>query len=85
MNEIYAAWERESERARAERANRRMFVLCVILIIALAASWAGFIWYESKFETVTQTQVEQQADGEANIQYVGGDYYGGAAKGDDND
>jgi hypothetical protein len=76
----------EAALAAQERSNRRMFIIILVLIAALIGSWAGFIWYESQFETVEQTRtVEQQADGDGNYQLVGGDYYGSQTKGYDND
>lgn len=76
----------EAALAAMERSNKHMFIIILVLIAALIVSWAGFIWYESQFETVEQTRtVEQQADGDGNYQLVGGDYYGSQAEGYDND
>lgn len=70
-------------------ANRRSFILNIILIVLLLASWIGFFVYESQFETVstsTMTQeVEQQADGDGSNNFVGGDYYGNSAENQNND
>lgn len=72
----------EAALAAMERSNKHMFIIILVLIAALIVSWAGFIWYESQFETVEQTRtVEQQADGDGNYQLVGGDYYGGQPDG----
>lgn len=50
--------------ARMERTIKRLWVLCIILIILLAGSNAAWLWYESQFEdeqtTVTQ---ELKSDG----------------------
>ena len=64
-----------------QRANRRWFILCVLLIIALIGSWIGFFVYESQFEDIVITQdVDQSADGSGSNSYngeiIGGDYYG---------
>ena len=76
----------EAGMAALERSNRRWFIVCIVLIVALIVSWAGFIWYESQFDSVTQTRtVEQQADGDGNYHLVGGDYYGREAENNDND
>ena len=49
----------ESTMARMERANKRSFIIIIILIIALIATNAGWVIYESQFETVeTSTQIE---------------------------
>lgn len=59
-------------------ANRRSFILNIILIILLLASWIGFFVYESQFEDVVIT-AEQSADTGDNYA-VGGDYYGNEAE-----
>ena len=50
--------------ARMERTIKRLWVLCIVLIILLAGSNAAWLWYESLFEdestTVTQ---ELNSDG----------------------
>ena len=73
----------EADMARMERTNKRFCILCVILVILLAASWGGFIWYESQFELVTETtqEVWQETD-DGDNRFVGGDYYGDSARQD---
>lgn len=68
----------ESDMARLERSNKRSFVLSIILIGVLLLSWLGFFWYESQFETVTETTQEVWQDsGDGGInRFVGGDSYG---------
>ena len=62
----------ESTMARMERANKRSFIIIIILIIALIATNAGWVIYESQFETVeTSTQIEAKQDGDG-INIVGG-------------
>lgn len=46
----------EGDMNRLERANKRMFILVLVLIIALIGSNAGWIYYESQFEDVVVTQ-----------------------------
>ena len=67
--------------ARMERSQRRMFILCILLIIALVGSWIGFFVYESQFEDVVIT-AEQSAD-TGNNYAVGGDMYGNEAESND--
>ena len=62
----------ESAMARAERKEKRMWVVIVLLILSLV----GCFLYETQFETVTQ-EVTQEADTGAN-HFVGGDFYGEA-------
>lgn len=66
----------ESATARQERTIKRLWILCLVLIIALLGTNAGWIYYESSFEDVVVTQ-EATADGSSdiNLQNVGGDYY----------
>lgn len=75
----------ESTMARMERANKRSFIIIIILIIALIATNAGWVIYESQFETVeTSTQIEAEQDG-AGVNIVGGDdiYYGTESQSND--
>lgn len=64
----------EGEMARAERTNKRLWILCIILIILLVATNAIWIYYENQFEDVvetTQEVVQENSDGVNN--FVGGD------------
>lgn len=64
----YAA--HEGMMARMERTIRRLWVLCIILIILLAGTNAAWIYYENSFEDeVTVTQ--DNTDGYNN--YIGND------------
>lgn len=55
----------ESMMARAERTIKRLWVLCIILIIVVVGSNFAWIYYESQFEEVTSTEIEQDADWES--------------------
>ena len=89
----------ESERARCERMMKeqldrhqkerhderlKSFVIILVLILLLFGTNAGWLAYESQWETVeTVTQeVTQEADNGIN-RFIGGDYYG-EADGKDN-
>lgn len=52
----YAA--HEGMMARMERTIRRLWILCIILILLLAGTNGAWIWYESQFmdESLTVTQ-----------------------------
>ena len=73
----------ESALTTLEVINKRMWILCIILIITLLGTNAGWLWYEKQFEDVVITQ-EAEADGNSNInlQGVGGDYYGRESEAD---
>ena len=62
----------DSQGARLERTNKRLFILSVILIIALLASNGLWIAYENQF--MDEIQIEQEADGNSNNYIVGGNY-----------
>lgn len=55
-NISYAA--HEGIMARMERSIRRLWILCIILIVLLASTNCAWIWYESQFmdESLTVTQ-----------------------------
>lgn len=55
-NISYAA--HEGIMARMERTIRRLWILCIILILLLAGTNAAWVWYESQFmdESLTVTQ-----------------------------
>lgn len=69
--------------ATMERTIRRLWVLCIVLCVLLAASWSAFFWYESQFEYVTETtqEVTQTADGSSFNRFVGGDFHGSNPEG----
>ena len=77
----------ESGMARQERTIKRLWILCILMFIALIATNAGWIYYESQWEDVVTTtqEVEQDADGFGSNTFVGGDYHGEAeSKNNDN-
>lgn len=63
----YAA--HEGMMARMERTIRRLWILCIILILLLAGTNAAWIYYENSFEDVVVTQ--ENDDGYNN--YIGED------------
>ena len=63
----------EGEMARAERMNKRLWIVILVLIICLVGTNAGWIVYESQFtDEVTTTEIEAQQDGDYNF-VSGGD------------
>lgn len=57
--------------ARMERTIKRLWVLCIILIILLAGSNGAWVWYESHFTDETLTVTQDTSDGINN--YIGND------------
>ena len=69
----------ESALARLERTNRRLFILCIILILLLLATNLSWICWENQFTTTESTEVSQDIDtgnGDANITGIGDIVYG---------
>lgn len=67
--------------ARQERTIKRLWILCIIIFLALVATNAGWIYYESQWqdEVITQEIMQDSGDGGANTYngtIVGGDYNG---------
>lgn len=56
----------EGEMARAERRDKRQWIVIIVLIFALLASNIGWIWYESQFDTYTY-EYTQDGQGLNNI------------------
>lgn len=52
----------ESATSRQERTIKRLWIMCLILIIALLGTNAGWIWYNSQWEVVETTTVTQDLD-----------------------
>lgn len=68
----------EADMTRMERSNHRLWILCIVLMLILVATNAGWIWYESQWEVydeTTQEVTQESGDGGSN-RFVGGDYYG---------
>ena len=48
--------------ARMERTIKRLWVLCIVLIILLAGTNAAWIYYENSFEDVVSTEISQDVN-----------------------
>ena len=59
----------EADMTRMERMNRRLWILCLVLIVALIGSNVGWIIYENQFEDVV---VEQDSE-DGNNNFIGND------------
>lgn len=69
--------------ARMERTIKRLWILCIVLIVLFVGTNAGWLWYENQFidETITQEISQDSGDGGSNTysgKMIGGDYYGEA-------
>lgn len=63
----------EGALARMERTIRRLWILALVLIGLLLATNAGWIWYESQFETVSVDQTAEAEDGGNAVANVSGE------------
>lgn len=72
----------EDDMARLERTIKRLWILTIILIVSLLGTNGAWLYYESQFEVVENTQVTQDieatadSDSDIHLNTVGGDYYG---------
>lgn len=62
----------ESAMARQERNNKRLWIVVIVLIAALILSNAAWIYYESQWEVVEQTEITQDNENGYN-NYIGDD------------
>ena len=62
--------------AQMERTIKRLWIMCILLVVLLVGSNIAWFVYESQFETVSQvtTQEVQQENDNGNNIMVGGDY-----------
>lgn len=72
--------KQESDMARMERSNKRIFALCLIIFLAFCVTNGWWIWHESQFEDVVMTQtVSSDGSGDVALNGVGSgklNYYG---------
>lgn len=81
MERVVTYYEHEENMARMERTNRRTWILCIILIVALLGTNAGWIYYESQWQYVQEsTQIEAEQKGDLNIIGGGDVSYGTESK-----
>ena len=82
MNEDKTAmipyYAHEGEMARMERMNKKLWILCIILILLLAGSIAWWVHYENQFEDVVTVTQESSAEdgGNAIVNNEGSVIYG---------
>lgn len=72
-------WYYESQCARLQQTNKRLFILCLILIIITFATNGAWLYYESQFKTIV-IEAEQQSDGDSSNYIIGGDFDAGEAE-----
>lgn len=66
----------ESEMSRLERTVKRLFILCLVLIIVAVGTNAYWIWYELSYEDIVVTQEAETDSGTIHLNGTGtGDIY----------
>ena len=71
----------ESVICRFDRVIKRLWIVILILVFLLLGTNLAWLHYESQFEEVTTTTtVEQQADGDSDNSFIGGDSNVGQAE-----
>ena len=71
--------------AMAERTIKRLWVLCIILLMAVIGTNIGWIYYESQFEDIVTTTIEAQQDGDGTNTVVNEGGYTFVTESQDND
>lgn len=68
-----------------ERTIKRLWVLCILLLVALLASNISWIIYESQFTTETTTTIDAEQSGEGTNNIVNGGDCTYVTEGENND
>lgn len=63
--------QHEKEMTRMETANKRWFILCMVLVLLLVGTNAAWMIYEQQFSDVTMTQEVDTGAGDATVFGVG--------------
>lgn len=68
----------EGEMTRMERTNHRLWIFCILLLLTLIGTNAGWLYYESTYQYVESLEVTQDTEGGTN-NFIGndGDIYNG--------
>ena len=72
----------EGEMTRLERLNKRWFISFLIVLAMLFITNAGWIIYESQYQTVTVSQAVDTGEGAAVVNGTGNANYGTSEAGD---
>lgn len=66
----------QADMARLDRANRRLWILLIILLAMLLLTNAGWIWYESQWVDESVVQEVDTGEGDAFVAGIGDVTYG---------
>lgn len=77
-------FEKDMVLAMTERTIKRLWILCIILVLLLVGSNGAWLWYSSQFQTYEETTIAAEQDG-AGVNIVGsGDINYGSESQDNN-
>ena len=86
-NELMTKWEHEHDMARLEIANKRLWILVIIIFAALVITNGAWLYYESQWEVVEETteqtvtqNVRSACDSDAVVSGIGDAINGGYSK-----
>lgn len=60
----------ESEVARLERTIKRLFIICVLLIVVAVGTNAYWIWFEAQFEDIVTTVTQDLDSGDGGTAII---------------
>ena len=66
----------EMEMTRLDRINKRIWIILIVIFLAFVGTNAGWIIYESQFETVSVHQEVDSGEGPAVVSGTGNAIYG---------
>lgn len=84
MEKVISYYEHESQMARMERSNTRLWLLCILLVIILVVTNGLWLYYDSQWETVSVEQEATTEGGGNAFINSGGDFTYGTSKTDSN-
>lgn len=84
MNNIsYVVYE--STMARLERSIKRLWILCIILVLLLLTTNLAWLIYDKQYEySISETTIEQEGTSNTIETFIGGDYNGEAKNNNNN-
>lgn len=91
-NELITKWEHEHDMARLEIANKRLWILVIIIFVALVITNGAWLYYESQWEVVEETteqtvtqDVRSSGDSDAVLSGIGDAINGSISEADSED
>lgn len=84
-NETVSYYIHEEQMCRQDIHNKRLFILCIILLISLLATNGAWIYHESMYEDIrTEQEITSDGNGDIAVSGVGDINYGNEDKANNN-